>query len=442
MLITPNQIDFAEKDVSRPADKAILSLAALAVAQITGLASAQAAGPAVASFCTLKSMDPSAQVEGFEVDKRLVIASVSKAVTSWFAVAEKGSGYRFQTRFYWTPTGTDTYNVHIQGSRDPYFEKASLHLAISELHKRGVHKVDKLTFDRNFKFRWDISDGKTYKRWFSDLDMPTPSEVLGQLRSRKLTSGWDSSLSHNGRRIDLVSNPSFTVKAFEPKDDFQPSSDTKVAALKSNELTFLLKEMNRNSNNWAANQIFEHMGGAARFQSKVKSELGLGESQIRFINGSGDRESYAVNPGVYNEASCASVLKILNDLRSRLLNEGKDLENVMAVAGGDNDSTTGRIYTTPVTNKSLIAKTGTTDPNVTLAGIVRTNGGDILFLYNMKSNGNKGTERAARNSIRDRVVKLIQENHGGNPLSYSKITFLSIDDQSAFEEGQALPVLP
>ena len=424
-----------------------LWLAALVAAQVAPIGTAQAAGrtaggPTPAAFCTLKSMDPSAQVEGFEVDKRLVIASVSKAVTAWFAVAEKGSSYRFQTRFYWTPTGTDTYNVHIQGSRDPYFEKQSLHLAISELHKRGVHKVDKLTFDRNFKFRWDISDGKTFKRWFASNDMPFPSEVLGQLRSRKLTSGWDSSLAHNGRRIELVSNPSFTVKAFEHKDDFQPSADTKVAALKSNELAYLLKEMNRNSNNWAANQIFEHMGGAERFHAKVRSELGLGESQIRFINGSGDRQSYAVNPGVYNEASCASVLRILNDLRARLLNEGKDLENVMAVAGGDNDSTTGRIYTTPVTTKSLIAKTGTTDPNVTLAGIVRTNGGDILFLYNMKSNGRESTERAARSSIKERVAKLIQENHGGNPISYSKITFLSIDDQSAFGEGEALPVLP
>ncbi|MCX7977748.1 MAG: D-alanyl-D-alanine carboxypeptidase, partial [Bdellovibrionaceae bacterium] len=198
------------------------------------------------------------------------------------------------------------------------------------------------------------------------------------------------------------------------------------------------KEMNRNSNNHAANQIFESFGGAERFAESIRERLSLTSNEIKMLNGSGDRVDLE-NGFTYNKATCSAILHILRDLRLLLKAEGLDLADVMAVAGVDNTSTTGRLYGNDVTAGSLIAKTGTVNPATTLAGLVTTNNGDYFFMYNMATEGRTAAEiredwRDARAIIRQKITNFIREEKGGRPIKYKSIQFFEIDPLSALQE--------
>lgn len=400
-------------------------------ATLIGLTASPAFAAKLASFCTLKSMDPNAKIEGVEVDKRMPIASVSKVATAWWSVSVKSLDFRFPTAFHVTPAGDGAYNVHIEGSRDPYFGLQSFHFAISELNKRGIKKINRLTFDENFKFfrsptSEDVAIG------FYNTASPSSATVLSQLQANPLTSGWANTVAVAKQAgATLVAKPEFSVKsmAFVARADAKDAAETKVYYMRSAPLEGLLKEMNRNSNNHAANQIFEHMGGAAKFQEFAKTTLQLGEKDIRFVNGSGDRADFD-DGSRYNEASCSAMLRIMKNLRAKLIDSGKDLQNVMAVVGRDTSSTASRIYGNDTTSGAVVAKTGTVSPDITLAGIIHTKEGDYYFMYNMATNGTRADWNSARAQIRKLITDLIKKYKGPDPMKYASVSFVSFDKDS------------
>lgn len=404
-------------------------------ATLVGLSASPAFAAKLASFCTLKSMDPNAQIEGTNVDKRMPIASVSKVATSWWSVSVKGIDYRFPTAFHVTPAGDGAYDLHIEGSRDPYFGIESMHFAISELNKKGITKINKLTFDENFKF-YRTPTASAVAIGFYNTSSPNSATVLSQLQSSALTEGWANTAEYAKKSgASLVAKPVFKVKSieFRRKSEAADTAETKVYTMRSAPLQGLLKEMNRNSNNHAANQIFEHMGGAAKFQEFARKTLNLDESAIRFVNGSGDRADFD-DGSKYNEASCAAMLKIMKNLRAKLIESGKDLQQVMAVAGRDASSTSSRLYGNDVTNGALVAKTGTVSPDITLAGIIHTKEGDYYFMYNMATNGTKADWTAARSQIRTLITNLVRKYKGGDPMKYASVSFVSFDKESNLVE--------
>lgn len=403
---------------------------ALTLSLILGLStSAQAAK--MAAFCTWKD-DGSSSIKGENISKRLPIASVSKVMTAWWGLTAKGEDYRFQTRIHATPAGEGLYDLHLEGSRDPYFGKESLHFMISELNRHQITKINRLTFDPNFKFYWNVTSNDVAVGHYTTAS-PKPTTVKAQLMAAGgLLKGYQQTReSAKAKGVTLVANPSFQVKTIEPIElgEFQRQIETRTLFMKSSPILALAKEMNRNSNNHAANQIFEHLGGASAFHSFAQERLNLERTAIRFVNGSGDRADLE-SGATYNEATCEATLKILKDLRSTLKKSNKDLQHVMAVAGGDTNSTTHKLYNNDMTDEALIGKTGTVNPSITLAGIVHSNSGDYYFMYNVGTKGTSADWRTARALIREKVTGLIRSLKGSDPIDYNRVSFLSFDGDS------------
>jgi len=105
----------------------------------------------VNSTCYMNGMSPNQIVQGDKkVDEKFPLASTSKVMTSLWSVARLNADSRFKTNIYVTKVSSDSYDVHIEGGRDPIFGRTSSYFLISELNRIGVKKIENLTFDENF----------------------------------------------------------------------------------------------------------------------------------------------------------------------------------------------------------------------------------------------------------------------------------------------------
>lgn len=400
-----------------------LFLAVFFTMLLSSLPSARAAE--LAAFCSLRA--DSNVVEGQQIQTLMPIASVSKIMTTWWMVATRGTDYRFLTRIHLSQPEPGQFDVHLEGSRDPYFGKESLHFIISELNRRGITQVRRLSFDENFKFFWNVTSdviaGGTY-----DLNSPDPQTVKAQL-SRPLLQDYARTLTMaRAKKIALVPQPRFAVQeiSFVPKAEFHPETES-ILLMRSSPFSQIAKEMNRNSNNHAANQIFEHLGGTTVFTPFIQQRLGLTDQDLRFWNGSGDRLETSTGPH-YNEASCSAVIQVLRALHQDLRKAGQELENVMALSGADRLSTTHKYYDDPLISNAMVAKTGTINPTIALAGLVHTQTGDHYFMFNVRTNGSSTDWPRARTLLKVHLLEWMKTLSGGKPVNYQAIQFLSFDN--------------
>jgi D-alanyl-D-alanine carboxypeptidase len=386
--------------------------------------------------CFVPLNDPT-NIQGDNIDMKLPIASTSKVITSFWAVKEKGVNYRFPTVFYTSKVGNDLYDLHIQGSRDPLFGVERMHYVISELNKKGITKIRNLTFDENFKFFWSIDDPKLNKSLAEGFYLPrdpVPDKVKAQLKAFPLLNTYaDTYQKGLAAGIKMVPNPVFTVQSidYESIADFKadPVENEVIYTAFSAPLANLLKEMNRNSNNHAANQIFEHMKAEeGKFSTFLEKSLDLDDKSITMLNGSGDRYETANGP-TYNEASCTGMLKVLMALHQTLLDQKSSLTKIATVIGS-NQGTPTSLYTNDKTYDTVVAKTGTVNPAVTLAGMASTKKGLVFFMFNMKTKGTNASWNAGRAAIRKKLTDLMTSFGGGVRLNAKAFTFLSFDNQS------------
>lgn len=400
----------------------------------------------LASFCYLLDQSPEAVVEGQNIDQRLPIASVSKVITSWWAMGSVGPNYQMSTRIYITPVSNDPHrkvvDIHFAGARDPYFGKESLHYLISELNKQKIYRLRNVTFDDEFKFFWNagggpmLSKANNVETGYYYANSPTPKEVHAELKrySRNWTYGYSNTAAYLKKfNILLVSQPRITVEniAYVPVRDFVPSPQTQVRTIRSSLMFQMLREMNRNSNNHAASQIFEHLGGNEEF-NKYIAKSGFTEAQIRIVNGHGNRHDREDKTSIYNEASCATVVKIVKSLRKNLQRHGKDLPDVMAVPGLKERSTLGA-YSNPAYSQAVTAKTGTVNPAVTLAGMLQTKKGPVYFMYIMSTRSSESDWSSARRAIAYQLSLLTKKFDGGVSLNAQALKFISFDPELFFQ---------
>lgn len=387
----------------------------------------------LSSYCYLPDL-PNAKIQGENFNKKLPIASVSKIMTSYWSLKMAHADYKFPTKIYAQEAKrAGEFNIHIEGSRDPYFGKESLFYVISKLNEKGIEKIDRLTFDENFKFFWNIT-AKDVAQGHYSTNAPSPDEVTGQLNKLKnpknLTREYKGIYKYLASvgiklspRVDLkVRNISFVSKKAMDLSDYQ-----EYAPMLSTPLHVLLKEMNRNSNNHAANQIFEFFGGAQRFMPFINRTLGLKSRDIEFHNGSGDRLDS--NAGAaYNSATCSAVLKIMKSLKDTLHEQHLDMEDIMPVAGMEQNTL--ERFSNDTTENSLVGKTGSVSQARTLAGLLSTKNGNIFFMYNYMINGTNADRLRATKAILKHITSLIKANGGGTDINPEHVKFISFDDDS------------
>jgi serine-type D-Ala-D-Ala carboxypeptidase/endopeptidase (penicillin-binding protein 4) len=421
---------------------------------VATLIALQASASKPAATCQLLDKE-GAVIEGENTDKMYPIASVSKLFTSYWAVSQLGAYYRYQTLFHVLPLDGGLVDMHIQGSRTPYFGREQLQYIVAQLNSLGVKKIRNLTFDEKFAYI-NLPRGDAFAAGHYAPDFPTVSRVQLELEDffDNVAAKYSTTkIRGRDREIEMPEKISMAVEkvSFQSAEDFQSNFSFAAPGVrhlvsKSVPMHRLLKEMNRNSNNYAANLMFEDLGGAAKFNAFITKQLGVTSSQVEFFNGSGDSHDFDGGEKLYNQATCEVVLAAISSLKKTLEMQELRLTNVVAVAGADSpdeSSTVSDIYENDVTSKALMAKTGTVDPAVTLAGVASTEQGNVYFGYIYSTNGTRSDWRSGRNKMKTVLLQMFETYGGAKPMDYQYKRFLSFDDKSAlFEKTDYRAVVP
>jgi len=387
------------------------------------------------SGCYLMNQ-PGQSIQGVNLDQSFEIASVTKLFTSFFALKMLGPDYRFRTYVYLKKVDEHLFDVHFEGGRDPYLGREMMQFLTAELNKIGVTEIRNLTFDENFKFIIDVRLNQTAHSFFSPSD-PSSERVARNLRiyfdhpTRFYKQLKEAVLRDLKMKLPETLVISASSISFISRDQFKASEYERPLEYKSTSLVRILKEMNRNSNNHSANQIFEFLGGAQAFHNFYFDLFPHHKNVVHFYNGSGDRVYLDEGYKIYNRGSCRSIIELLVALENELKIFGLSLIDIMPVAGQDIPgqlSTITPSYNTEMTRNALIGKTGTINPSVALAGKIFTQSGEVYFNYIYgTTESDWGT---ARSRIRGQVVRLIKKFGGQTPVNYRPQRFFPFDQES------------
>lgn len=402
----------------------------------------QASAASLSAECFVAAKDGSV-VEGVHVDQRLPIASVSKVLTAHWAIAALGKDYRFQTKIHITPLAEGGVDVHLEGGNDPYFSLPQFQYLAAELNKMGITQIREMTFDEDMQFLMDARRSEVAIGHWLPND-PSRDRVMKNLRAavtniRSKFAVHATEISESAK-IEMPKSVALKIGNIEflPKLDYQKKESTKSYVMKSVSLERILKEMNRNSNNYSAEVIFRHLGGVEKYHQFIDERLTVDRTMLRFVNGSGNRFDHQTLGAQYNEASCSTVLRVMIDLENIMVSLGGKLQDVMAVAGedaiGEPASSVSRIYSSDSTTSAVVAKTGTVNPVVTLSGLGSTQQGDIYFTYIMGTNGSRADWTAGRVEIRRRLIAMMTKNGGAKDLEYTAHPFIEVDQLSVLSE--------
>lgn len=404
-------------------------------------ASSASAKSYVNSMCTMRANSQSKVIEGDKnKDDKFPLASISKVVTSLWALEKLGANYRYTTKIHVTPVGNDTFDVHIQGGRDPIFGRNASYFLISELNRLNVpvKKIENLTFDENFLLDWlaeekpRIGGDTPYyetmqeqaeavrKSLIQDFATAINSTYYNSLRLRSAKAG-----------IEMAKSPKVSVRRVEFKSSkqFSKEDDTQTLLYKSAPLHTIIKRMNNQSNNYIADHLFWNLGGRAEFSKYVEKTLSMDSSDIVFYLGSGNNADYLndSDKALYNEATCEAMIKVLYRMDQVMEKIGMELTSVLAVAGVDKGSTVAG-YGGYMAG-SMMAKTGSVNKAKTLSGVVNTKNGEIYFTVLMHTDS-RVDWGSASTTIKAKINKLIMSNGGAKKIDYSEIIPLPFDKSS------------
>lgn len=356
------------------------------------------------SFCY---RDNSGELHGHNEHKRVTIASVSKLITSLWAIEELGADYRYETKFF-----LQGKKLHISGSLDPVFSKRKLFFLLAQLNLHGVSELEEITFDNQLRV---FSKAEGY---IGEVLNITSSRTASNLKDFWNTSAWEKL---KPAYQEFISQTPLSLREHLSLPDSWEGLNLKVGKVYSVEknplenegmvhlsplLERYLKFMNILSNNYIADQVFDKLGGEAGFDkyfSKVKSELstellGSGDDLgpiIKMYTGSGlntNRDSSRVD----NYSTCAVTIGLIDRLENILMDTGNAIQKVVAVPGTDLGTFKSRLKS-PRMDRTFVAKTGTLYHTSALAGLMYGANSKVSFGIFHQLTGWKGNAKVVQN---------------------------------------------
>jgi D-alanyl-D-alanine carboxypeptidase/D-alanyl-D-alanine-endopeptidase (penicillin-binding protein 4) len=348
--------------------------------------------------------DEKGNAQGVNVDMRVRLASVSKVITSFWAIDKLGMDYKYETKLF-----IKGKSLHIQGSNDPFLGNEKMFYLLSQLNELGFDKFDTITFDKNLviipSVQYELDSyptinattmGKVLKNYFNTASWSADSKSEYSNFYRLAKAGkFKKDVSFEVANVKMVdSNP------------FAGDVAARELTLSSPSLYKYLKEMNIKSNNSVAETTFRSIGGTTEFAQFLKDRFSLTSEQIRFYSGSGLPE--VINgERKDNYASCKVILDLVSELKASVERQGKDLEDLIAVPGTDGGTFRNRTFTADLKN-SFVAKTGTLYHTSTLAGAMNTKKGFSFFgIFN------QSTDRTGSKAVQNAMVYSIMSEMGG-----------------------------
>ncbi|WP_413585442.1 D-alanyl-D-alanine carboxypeptidase [Bdellovibrio sp. HCB274] len=409
-------------------------------ALIVGFTTTASAKVYLNSACTMKAN--SKQIEGNgSKDEKFPLASISKLVTSLWAIETLGADYRFTTKIHLTKKDDGLYDMHIEGGHDPIFGRSVGYFILAQLNMKelNIRQIDTLTFDENFLMEWNVEEpvsiaGDT--KYYPDQAAQV-AHVKHELENGFITPIADNSYKYIRSLAKSVGvelpekKPSikFNKVEFLAKQDFKQDNQTISFTYRSAPLHKIVKNMNNKSNNYIADHLYWNLGDTPAFNLYLQNSLKMDNRDLQFNLGSGNNADYISKKKYdYNEGTCSAMIKVMIRLNEVLANKGLSLTDVMAVAGVDTDSTVARYK--GAMEGAMIGKTGTVDKAKTLAGSISTGNGKIYFVILMHKDSS-GENGSAANAIKNRIRALFTINDGSKKIAYSEISALPFDSKSA-----------
>jgi len=427
------------------------------------------------SYCEWKNETSDNQINGYRTEELVRIASVSKLFTSYLALKKFGPFHRFQTQLTIIPVGNNLVDLEIRGSDDPYFNLEKVFFMISELNRMGVEKIRKISFDSHFRvaLNWRQSMEVIWSEgmvWKPEIhrnyvtQQISPEDSQKNLQAALNTSGWSNRaktsyqrLVRNAKaeRIQLTTQPKLSFQEISFNENMSPRPQGgKNFVLRSLPLFKYLKDLNKYSINFLADQIFLVSGGVPALRDLLVNDVRLRESDFQFYTGSGlplrdtDRINEDGERRADNLATCSSVIRTIQSMAQFLnsypvpneeraeLNGRQNLllSDVMMVIGTDSDGTIGA---RPNIAKNVVAKSGTLTAVTNAAGYASTRNG--IFWFGVFITG-KGL-RELRNST---MGLLVSENRGGkevtalSPVEFDE--FIPFDSKSSIRSYEPISV--
>lgn len=377
-------------------------------------------------------------VEGKNVEMRIRLASVSKLLVTLWAVDKLGVNHQYDMKLF-----IKNNNLHIKGSFDPFLANEKMFYLLSQLNELGYKKFDTITFDKNVIVFPDAH------YLIDEYPSVSPAAVTRHLKNYFNTKSWSQdtkseyanfrNLAKTGRFVDEVSFEATEVK-FSEVNPLENEADARVLTLSSPALYKYLKEMNIKSNNYVSETIFRHLGGSSKFEQYLKESFNLETDQIRFFTGSG---LPARIDGVRkdNYATCSITLNLIQELKRKVEEQDREMEDLVAVPGSDGGTFRNRIFPADYKN-SFVAKTGTLMHTSTLAGMMNTQNGISFFgIFN------QSTDITGSKVVQNNMVKSIMTEMGGpkafnyrvegfHAYSNEELKFFNMSDDFSSIEGE------
>ncbi|MDO9183514.1 MAG: D-alanyl-D-alanine carboxypeptidase [Bacteriovorax sp.] len=372
--------------------------------------------------------DKDGKATGQNLGMKIRLASVSKLLTSLWAIDKLGVDYKYNTKLY-----ISNNNLHIEGSYDPFLGNEKMFFLLSQLNELGFTKFDTITFDKNVIINPDVQ--------YASDEYPTINSITMSKFLKKYfnTQAWSKdskdeysnfySMAKVGKFRKEVNFEVQNVKMVEA-NPLANNADVKVLTLSSPSLYKYLKQMNIKSNNYVAETVFRQNGGTQEFSKFLTETFKLSADQVSFYSGSG--LPVMIN-GIRNDnfATCSITLNLISELKKSIEKQGKTIEDVVAVPGSDGGTFRNRIISADFKN-SFVAKTGTLMHTSTLAGAMNTQNGFSFFgIFN------QSTDISGSKIVQNLMVKSIMNEMGGPKVfNYEVEGFHAYNEESvkSFDE--------
>lgn len=353
--------------------------------------------------------DDRGQVQGKNLDTRIRLASVSKLLTSLWAIEKLGINYKYETKLF-----IKGKNLHIEGSLDPFLGNEKMFFLLSQLNDLGFTKFDTITFDKVIQIN---PNAEIYSDQYPLITRASNARYLKMYFN---TKNWSSELKAQYARVRGLDNKGRfrEVVQFEigeakyvDANPYEHDEEVKKLTLSSPELYKYLKEINVQSNNYAAQTIFLKLGGTLKFEKFLSDRYSKTSDSIYFYTGSGlpvviDGKRHD------NYGTCAIVIELIAALKESAERQGHLLEDILAVPGSDGGTFNNRTFPAIYKN-SFLAKTGTLVHTSTLAGAMSTVKGFSFYGIFNQSTDIEGSQTVQNNMIESLMTEM------GGPLAFN-----------------------
>lgn len=316
------------------------------------------------------------------------LASLSKMITSAWALEKLGSDFRFQSEIYLQAVNSKgLYDVYLKTNFDPIVNIEKLLYFISQMSQAGVLQIRNLVIDESTRVFLGVLSNPHIELEHTPISTGESIENLQLIFNSKNWAEKTKSAKANvlawsarsGQPVSIPDRFSVINVLYRKAKEIDLKGYSNKITVASAPLFRYLKNINVTSNNYLSDAVFQYLGGVAAFQNFQKNQLVLTEKELKIFTGSGLSDSSA-GYRQDNLGSCFAMIKVLAFLRKKVYQAQLNLGAVLLNPTLDQDGTfdakegyknavvlkTGRLYEVPALN---------------LAGYVATEKGILSFVF-------------------------------------------------------------